>query len=812
MSFEEYKRIIISLDVIIYLFCLIGINQISQKSDLPFIIEKSDSGLVLRNPEAFPQDKSFILKSVDGFVFTSREDLEVYTDFKTIGQAVRLELASPQDTTLTFVPTVNFYSPFYIFTVIITGTLFFLIAGFVLFRSSDKKASILFHLVVIATAVIMMTTWGNVNMRPYPVGYIVRMIFHAAYLTAPVLFLHFKLSFPLDRSHKYRTALVVLYSAGLIIALIQSILFIDLHSNDFSGIPVYTAWFNLGRLFFIACVTASLVVFIHSFIIIKARDQRKKLKWLLLGYLTGPAAFVMLWVIPQAFSGEGLLPEAVIIMLMTAIPVTFAISILKYHLLDIDLILNRSFVYTIVIGSLLVIYMLLVSFLVNLTDRYAKDIPVVAAIIIALIFQPAKKYIQGIVDTKFFRVTYNYRQVIKRILREINNCSNLISVSEKVITEVNQLIPVNRSAFYLYNSKGKSLSILSHQNMDHIQDKKYYMKSDDVMIHSPSALRDAVEKETGIVISDSKLFRVFNLAAIFPVKSPSGEIFAFIVLGRKKSGTRFTVEDIDLLLQVASEAGAAIERIYLNEMYISEHFERKKLEELNEIKSFFVSGVSHELKTPITCIKMFSEILNTNKLLDDSNRAEYFRIIDGECSRLTRMIDNVLNLVKIEKGIKTYRFEAVDIDETVDEALHIMEYQLTANKFCVNSIRLSGEKIISADKDAILEVLVNLISNSIKYSRDTKEIVIRTGYENERIMVVVEDKGIGIPEKDIDSVFKPYFRSSDPEAKRISGTGLGLAIVKHVIDAHNGVIQVDSQPGKGTAVKLLFNIEGTVEA
>jgi len=802
-----HKTTIVYFDILVYLLCLAGVYHIIFKADLPFSVENTGESLIIRNSVVYPELESLRMISINGITFSSREELEVYIDNMKIGESILIGAGSSEKAAQYRIKTIPFYSTTYLLTVVITGTLFLLIAIFVVLKSTEKKPAVLFHRVIVLTAIIMMTTWGNYNALPHPSGIILRIMFHLAYLLAPVTFLHFNWTFPQDNSSDKKYLMIVLYSAAVIIAAIQSIVFINMLSDEFrSLIPVYTRWFNIGRVLFVGCVFTSLIVFIYSFFTIRSSIERKKLKWLLLGYLIGPASFVILWVIPQAVTSEGLVPEEIMIMLMVSIPVTFAISILKYHLLDIDLILNRSFVYTIVIGCLFGIYMTLVTLLARLSGNYAQDLSIIAAISIALIFQPVKNSVQKFVDVKFFRVRYNYRQVIKKILLQISNCSNLVSLSEKIVKEINLLIPAEKSAFFLYNPNKKTLSILSHFNMEQFEKKKYFIKDDQMIFQTPLALKETVEQGIGITISDSRVFRIFDLALIIPVCSTAGEILAYFVLGKKKAGNRYSMEDVDLLLQTAAEAGITIERIYLNDKYVAEHFEKVKLEELNQLKSFFVSGVSHELKTPITSIKMFSEILNNNQKLEKEKRDEYFGIINGECNRLTRMIDNVLNIVRIEKGIKSYNFEIIDVDYIVDEAFCVLEYQLKSNKFDIKINKGPGEKLIFADRDAILEILVNLISNSIKYSHKNREISIDTYCEEGMVNIQVQDRGIGIPAEDLDSIFKPYFRSNDTEARRIAGTGLGLAIVKHVVDAHKGIIKVVSVLGEGSTFKLSFRI------
>ena len=137
--------------------------------------------------------------------------------------------------------------------------------------------------------------------------------------------------------------------------------------------------------------------------------------------------------------------------------------------------------------------------------------------------------------------------------------------------------------------------------------------------------------------------------------------------------------------------------------------------------SYYVSSVSHDLKTPLTSIKMFTEILKESSNIKSGNAGEYLDIIEGESDRLSRLINNVLNFAKIENGIKEYSFAKMDISECIEDVLKIMEYQFMMDNFKVDK-SLQQNVFISADKDAVKEVLINLISNSIKYSPSVKSI------------------------------------------------------------------------------------------
>ncbi len=293
---------------------------------------------------------------------------------------------------------------------------------------------------------------------------------------------------------------------------------------------------------------------------------------------------------------------------------------------------------------------------------------------------------------------------------------------------------------------------------------------------------------------------------VIPVKSASGEIYAFMVLGGKKSGNRFSIEDIDLLNNVASSIASTLSRVRLQEELIRKNLEAERLEELNKQKTIFVSTVSHDLKTPLASIKVFSEIMKNDRQISEKQK-NYLDIIEGETDRLTRLINNVLGFAWIEKGTREYSFESISLNAVVQKTLDTLSYQIKMQGFTVKKELSTVNWIISADPDAVMEVMINIISNAIKFSIKQKELLISTFRSTDYICVEVRDKGIGIKSEDLKNLFKPFFRSQIAGNKKISGTGLGLSIIKHVMDAHKGRIEVESIPDEGTSFILKFPIE-----
>jgi two-component system, OmpR family, phosphate regulon sensor histidine kinase PhoR len=295
-----------------------------------------------------------------------------------------------------------------------------------------------------------------------------------------------------------------------------------------------------------------------------------------------------------------------------------------------------------------------------------------------------------------------------------------------------------------------------------------------------------------------------NLALVILINSQHKDIVGFLLCGKKKSDLQYCLEDLDLLKTICAQTGLAIERIQLQKELILQSEETKRLYELNKTKSHFVSSVSHEMQTPLTSIKMFTELLQSKTEVSESDKKEYFEIIEGESERLKRLINNVLDFSKIEKGIKQYNFENFEIKEAIEETLFVMKYPLKQNSFAWEVNLPDNPLIIKADKDALIEALYNLISNAIKYSTDNKYVSISVKKKNSSVIISVSDKGVGISESDQLHIFDAFYRSNGESVKSQGGTGLGLTIVQDIMEAHSGKIEIESELGKGSTFRLIF--------
>jgi signal transduction histidine kinase len=223
-----------------------------------------------------------------------------------------------------------------------------------------------------------------------------------------------------------------------------------------------------------------------------------------------------------------------------------------------------------------------------------------------------------------------------------------------------------------------------------------------------------------------------------------------------------------------------------------------------ELRSNFVSSVSHDLKTPLALIQLFAETLELGRLKNTDRAHEYYRIINSEARKLTRLIDNLLDFSKIEAGLRTYtKREPVNLSELTRGVLEALESQFAHNQFTVTS-HLEASVPVYIDAEAAVQAIENLVSNAMKYSPERRDIEVEVARADGFGVVRVRDHGIGIPPRMQRKIFRKFFRIQTDAGSGPQGTGLGLAIVDHVMRGHGGFVRVDSEPGRGSTFTLHF--------
>ncbi|WP_437946791.1 ATP-binding protein [Sorangium sp. So ce296] len=232
---------------------------------------------------------------------------------------------------------------------------------------------------------------------------------------------------------------------------------------------------------------------------------------------------------------------------------------------------------------------------------------------------------------------------------------------------------------------------------------------------------------------------------------------------------------------------------------------------LSELQADFVSKVSHELRTPLTSIRMFTETLKLRR--GDTHSED--RCIDAltkESARLQQLIDRLLDWGRMESGRRVYELSEQDLGVVIHEAIHAFEP--TREKRSVEldvSVDASLPPVL-CDRSALVDAIVNLLSNAYKYGGQPRKISVSADVSNRSALITVRDNGKGIARTEHKRIFEKFYRVDDLLARQQEGSGLGLSIVKHVIRAHGGRILVDSEPGRGSTFTLVLPLRGSPRA
>jgi len=226
---------------------------------------------------------------------------------------------------------------------------------------------------------------------------------------------------------------------------------------------------------------------------------------------------------------------------------------------------------------------------------------------------------------------------------------------------------------------------------------------------------------------------------------------------------------------------------------------------LSQMKSDFVSNVSHELRTPLASIRVFGEYMRLGRVTKQDKIVEYGEYIEAESRRLTQLINNILDFSRIESSQKNYKFVDTDIVELVAHTVSGFGVPMRDNGVEI-AFRAPDTPLppVSVDRDAIAQVLMNLLDNAVKFSGDRKQIEVTIDSSITSVKIAVRDHGIGIAASEQKKIFEKFYRAGSALVHDVRGSGLGLTIVQHVMEAHGGRIEVESKPGEGSTFTIVL--------
>ena len=332
------------------------------------------------------------------------------------------------------------------------------------------------------------------------------------------------------------------------------------------------------------------------------------------------------------------------------------------------------------------------------------------------------------------------------------------------------------------------------------------------LVHNGKTMSSMSIQDISLMNNMSGIFQSnsFIISPILPKEGNKG----FLAVATDNTETAVTEGDEELITILANEIGQALENARLFEKtWGAQQKLEQKVEErtreltqaLNEVKiisqrkSDFVSSVSHELRTPLTSIKGYASILLTGKLGNIPKEIrERLEKINLHSDELVHMVNDLLDISRIESGKIVMKKEKCDLNNTINKIADLLSLQLKEKQLNL-VISMPKEPInVFADRSQIERVLINLVGNALKFTPSQGNITIDAHKLNKVVQINISDTGYGISEKDLDAIFEEFYRVDNPINQEVKGTGLGLSLVKHIVEAHGGKIWAKSILGKGS--------------
>jgi len=730
------------------------------------------------------------------------EVVEFLADLQSIGKEVQVSVQRDGVTRTAAITLIPFYSsPRFLVISSIVGIIIWLIGVFIHWNARPGLTGRVLHWTMMAFAVTILITPGAI-----PSGELTssvdRILFFSSYIGVVALFFFFTLLYPAPKTKSIGLAGLATFLPAIGLAAGLSALQLpDIRSGVPDHFPEFQLLFDILQLSLFAYVGGAAACILTSFRTSRTEEERKRMQWIVWGLCIGSAPFLFLHILPQILISRYLIPEEYATIFFLAIPFSFSISFLRYHFLDIEVLINRSLVYAILSVLGFIAFTLAFLLVTSAFDTHAAfgEYLVIAGVSLgmALLFTPARDRLQHVIDETLFAARANFRSVLSSLSGRFHASLTTEDLYRNLADGLSSVIPVRNLGVYEMEHGGL------HRRAQKGDGTPAWMTIPmsrlEAGAHQLWSLPGSVPIGTPADSTKTRWLEESGFSACFMLTDESKAIIGAIGINQKSKGDKFQQEEIDLLTTAAAQASEVYSRLKLQERMFLEAEERTRLRELSDLKSYFISSVSHELRMPLTSIRMFAETLRLGRVSGSRKKKEYLTIIEGESERLGRLIENVLNFSKIEKGIKEYKFEQTDMAVIGRKAAASLRYDFQSAGGVLR-VRISGKlPAVQADGEALQQVMLNLLSNALKYSVGKKKyVLLRVQSKGGFLIIEVSDNGIGIAKEELPSIFEKFYRVRDDRSRQVGGTGLGLPLVRHIVEAHGGSIGVTSRVGKGT--------------
>ncbi|MDJ0762795.1 MAG: ATP-binding protein [Myxococcota bacterium] len=760
--------------------------------------------LLLHRPALPRQLDRQTLIGIDGIDIQENTDIEFALSRRVVGDRVTLQLrAGGGDSfTLAKVKLVPHYSQVPFPVIFLLTGLFTLLLGVVaiLLRTGDPKARVFFAATVAFSYSVMVDS-GFYCLNHSAFSFIPGLLYYGLYPLSPTLLFHFSLCFG-DRKALWPK--IIAYALAFLFIVVFEFSFVATVAAD--SVAYHRLFQRVLYYFRIHIVVACLLTAIHFVAIyVKSTDKqaRAQIKVIFVGLCLGLAPFILAFQMPQVLGFSPLISEDISMIFMGFIPITFLLSFIKFDLMGIKVAFTNSLVYAVLTIATVGIYLFSVTVIQNTLakhfDIHAVTASLIGALLVAALFHPLRIKIQDIVDRTFYRKRQDFKQLALGFGERTKHISSISELVGYFLSQLEDALALERVGVGIYHLKDEKPVTLAEQARNVNSSRVDFVRCID------DALAPGLYVgQTGRFLQIDAFLAEHCFEAIFRIPFGTAGLFGILGLGPKKSHRPLNNEEVVFLTNISVTLAISLERINLLQEVIFERAEKEKLTELNQMKTEFISTLSHELRTPMSAIQSITELLSGRAIDDENKRMELIELIAEESARLSRLLHNILDYGNIERSGEHYCFQEEEAKSIIGDVLKLFSERLRDGGFSVRECLSAGPVIVHVDRDAFKQVLVNLIDNAIKYSTVRKEIDISLTENKNHVEISVRDRGQGIAEDEQDKIFEGFYRSKKANGSHRGGVGLGLKIAFHIMAAHNGSISVSGRAHGGTCFELRF--------
>jgi signal transduction histidine kinase len=539
--------------------------------------------------------------------------------------------------------------------------------------------------------------------------------------------------------------------------------------------------------------------------------SRNRLRYILFAFIiAGVSGFIHFM---AAYGVKEIFPHDFLVIFFTAL-ITY--SIVKYNALDAKFVIKRTMAYSLSAGVLMAAFILMVMTITRFYSSYANvdsfRISLIAAFIIALLFNPLRTRLQRIIDKTFYKRTYNYYATLKKVSQKLATTFDIDEIVGFVTNTIGDtlglryisiLAALQAGSFVVVHEKrgggrgrkgaADTGSLMSGQSLpEDSASVAFFRRSDSILIRE-DIVRLEGELGRDVVKKIIEELTEFRCEAALPVFT-DGKLSFILMLGEKLSGDMFTTEDISLLGTIADQMSIAVK----NARMYSEKVRTERLASIGMMSATF----AHEIRNPLTSLKTFAQLM-PEKYNDEEFRTTFSKIVEGEIEKIDDLIKDLLDF---SSGSKSARVNSLNLVSLVDETVEYVRNKLALEQREIRVERVYEQKDvhIMGDASTLKQAFINIISNGCQAMNGNGELRVEVRPNMNKVDVSITDNGEGIPPERISNIFDPFVTSKE------RGMGLGLAISKRVIEEHNGNIKVTSRLNEGSTFTVSLPLQNGI--